>query len=87
MATGDFVLTAAQIKRAAQLYESGYSLRQVAGRFQVSQMAAKNAVLFAGVKLRERHEARRMRWTAPELTAGPRVTARWVRSIEEHHEQ
>jgi hypothetical protein len=81
MATGDFVLTAPQIVRAARLYREGNSLRQIADHFQVSAMAVKNALTFAGVALRERHEARRLRWHAPTLPAMPRITARWVRAV------
>lgn len=46
-------LTAEQVSEAADLYESGLSLSQVAKRLDVNQETTRVAILKAGVTLRE----------------------------------
>jgi hypothetical protein len=53
----NYALTMPQVKKAAELYERGYSRRQIAAYFDVSDTAAKNALVLAGVKFRERKAA------------------------------
>jgi hypothetical protein len=58
----NYALLAPEVKQAAQLYESGLSITQVAQRFHVSRQAVVSALKLMGVKTREKHEARRLRW-------------------------
>jgi hypothetical protein len=57
MAKGDFSLTVPQMKKAAELYGSGFSRRQIGDYFGVSDTAAGNALRFMGVTFRDRAEA------------------------------
>jgi hypothetical protein len=53
----NYALTMPQVKQAAELYRDGYSRRQIAKFFDVSDTAAKNALILAGVTFRERKSA------------------------------
>lgn len=58
----NYALRAPEVKQAAELYESGLSARQIADRFHVSAQAVRSALKLMGVQMREKHEARRLRW-------------------------
>lgn len=53
----NFALTAPQVTRAAELYADGYSRRELAGYFDVSEGAVRNALALSGVQMRERKSA------------------------------
>lgn len=68
MPQGDYALKVPQMHEAARLYRAGYSWRQIAERFDVSQNAVKNALAYMGVPPRPKHVARAMRWYTPTGT-------------------
>lgn len=72
----NYALLAPEVKQAAQLYESGLSSRQIAARFHVSQQAVKSALKLMGVQMREKHEARRIRWTMSDSPAHSKGTVK-----------
>lgn len=59
----NYALLAPEVKQAVELYKSGLSARQIAARFHVSQQAVRSALKLMGVPMRDKLEARRLRWT------------------------
>lgn len=53
----NFALSAPQIKQAAELYADGFSRRELAAYFDVSEGAVRNALALSGVQMRERKSA------------------------------
>lgn len=58
---GNYALKITQCKTAGELYEEGYSIRQVADYFGVSHTAVKSALALFGIKHREKITARKAR--------------------------